>query len=366
MEINGYYLDDVYDTKATPPKLIGKKGDLVPNFVSLRRRRIHVERELALQRELHPEGRKGRQHDGPQGEGGSDRPRPLSELGVGMAAEPEDHLQPGFRRPERESMGPEPPGHPMGPGGPATGKPGGWAGDVPDGPAPPLANEKEGKLPFIMKPLGVGSIFGKDLADGPFPEHYEPLESPVPANPMSKKHRVNPTIPLAKLQAMAKDPSFLFSFDYKRYPYRGDDVPRERTLADGRHDPPPPLAAGDAAPDVRRDGQGSGGGKGDQKRRHGGGDIRRGRISCPAIVTDRFRPFRIMDTTVHLVGLPWHFGWQFPEDGSGGDSANLLVPFLGDPNTLIPESKAFMVNISRLAETSAAPPAAKTKKSTGR
>ena len=73
-----------------------------------------------------------------------------------------------------------------------------------------------------------------------------------------------------------------------------------------------------------------------------------------------------MDTTVHLVGMPWHFGWQYPADGSGGDSANLLVPFLGDPNTLIPESKAFMVNISRLAETPAAPPAAKTKKSTGR
>jgi len=36
---------------------------------------------------------------------------------------------------------------------------------------------------------------------------------------MSKKHRVNPTLPLAKLQAMAKDPTFLFSFDYERYPY---------------------------------------------------------------------------------------------------------------------------------------------------
>ncbi len=35
MEINGYYLQDVYDKKATPPKLIGKKGDLVTNFVSL-------------------------------------------------------------------------------------------------------------------------------------------------------------------------------------------------------------------------------------------------------------------------------------------------------------------------------------------
>jgi formate dehydrogenase major subunit len=83
-------------------------------------------------------------------------------------------------------------------------------------------------------------------------------------------------------------------------------------------------------------------------------------------VTDRFRSFQIMDTTVHQVGMPWCFGWQHPADGSGGDSANLLVPFMGDPNTLIPESKAFMVNIAKLAEPPAEPPAAKTMKSTGR
>jgi formate dehydrogenase major subunit len=51
---------------------------------------------------------------------------------------------------------------------------------------------------------------------------------------------------------------------------------------------------------------------------------------------------------VHQVGLPWHFGWQFPEDGSGGESANLLTPSIGDPNTMIPESKAFMVNVRKM------------------
>ena len=35
-EINGYYTEDVYDQTANPPKLVGKKGDLVTNFVSLR------------------------------------------------------------------------------------------------------------------------------------------------------------------------------------------------------------------------------------------------------------------------------------------------------------------------------------------
>jgi formate dehydrogenase major subunit len=45
--------------------------------------------------------------------------------------------------------------------------------------------------------------------------------------------------------------------------------------------------------------------------------------------------------------MPWHFGWQYPEDGSGGDSSNILTPFIGDANTMIPESKAFMVNVKK-------------------
>jgi formate dehydrogenase major subunit len=47
------------------------------------------------------------------------------------------------------------------------------------------------------------------------------------------------------------------------------------------------------------------------------------------------------------VGMPWHFGWQYPEDGSGGESANLLTPTVGDANTMIPETKAFMVNVRK-------------------
>jgi len=71
----------------------------------------------------------------------------------------------------------------------------------------------------------------------------------------------------------------------------------------------------------------------------------RGELWAVAMVTNRFRPFKIANSTVHQVGLPWHFGWQYPEDGSGGDSANLLTPTIGDANTMIPESKAFMVNV---------------------
>ncbi|MBE0557021.1 MAG: hypothetical protein IH628_07280, partial [Proteobacteria bacterium] len=74
----------------------------------------------------------------------------------------------------------------------------------------------------------------------------------------------------------------------------------------------------------------------------------RGRVEAVALVTPRLRPFTILGKQVHQVGLPWHFGWVWPKDG--GDSANLLTPSVGDANTKIPETKAFMVNIRKKAE----------------
>ena len=40
-----------------------------------------------------------------------------------------------------------------------------------------------------------------------------------------------------------------------------------------------------------------------------------------------------------------NFDWR-----GGGDSANLLTAAVGDPNSAIPESKAFMVNIEKMPD----------------
>jgi formate dehydrogenase major subunit len=42
--------------------------------------------------------------------------------------------------------------------------------------------------------------------------------------------------------------------------------------------------------------------------------------------------------------MPWHWGYS---GLSTGDSANVLTPSVGDPNTTIPEYKAFLCNIRR-------------------
>src|ERR1700686_2365657 len=58
-----------------------------------------------------------------------------------------------------------------------------WVGDVPDYPATMNPKDPNAYLPFIMNGEGVGRLFSNGMIDGPFPEHYEPVESPV-QNPL--------------------------------------------------------------------------------------------------------------------------------------------------------------------------------------
>jgi len=73
----------------------------------------------------------------------------------------------------------------------------------------------------------------------------------------------------------------------------------------------------------------------------------RGRVEAVAMVTVRIKPFKIQGKTVHLIGMPFAFGWT--KKGIG-DATNRLTLWAGDPNTSIPEYKACCVNI-RKAET---------------
>ena len=58
------------------------------------------------------------------------------------------------------------------------------------------------------------------------------------------------------------------------------------------------------------------------------------------------KPLKINGQTTHHIGMPWHYGWAGL--ATGGDSANDLTPHIGDGNTMIPEYKAFLVDVRKV------------------
>ena len=55
----------------------------------------------------------------------------------------------------------------------------------------------------------------------------------------------------------------------------------------------------------------------------------RGEIKAYAMVTKRFKPYKLKGKTVHQIGMPWHFGFK---GIATGDTANRLTPHIGDAN----------------------------------
>jgi formate dehydrogenase major subunit len=229
-----------------------------------------------------------------------------------------------------------------------------WVGDVPDG----VGDPGSGRPPFIMKPDGVASLFGPGLADGPFPEHYEPLECPVEKNLMSPQKN-NPAIKrfdkpgvgsdLDQYSGVAScDPRFPFICSTYRVSEHWQTGVLTRWcpwLAEMQ-----PGMFVEISVELSRE-------KGIKNGDKVFVESPRGKVECTAIVTPRFKPFNIDGNTIHEVGIPWHFGWITTKDRkynpgdkkaevfTYGDAANLLTPTIGDANTMIPESKAFMVNV---------------------
>ncbi len=219
-----------------------------------------------------------------------------------------------------------------------------WVGDVPDGGWPPMLT-KDGKLnpktkyPFIMKPEGHARVFGPGRADGPFPEHYEPLECPVSKNLMSSQLH-NPTIKLFKTSADKYEKTCDPRYPYVCTTYRVTEHWQTGVLT--RWQPwllecQPQLFC-EMDEELAKL-------KGIKNADKVIVESPRGKVEAVAIVTKRLKPLKVEGAIVHQVGLPYHFGWVYPKDG--GDSANLLSPSVGDPNTKIPETKAFMVNVTK-------------------
>ena len=213
-----------------------------------------------------------------------------------------------------------------------------WVGsDVPDFKvdSPPA----EGMGPFIMNPEGVARFFAVDkMAEGPFPEHYEPFETPITVNPMNSNPKAvsNPAARVFKGDmeqfGTAKD------FPYAATTYRLTEHFHYWTKHVQINAILQPQQFVEIGEDLARE---KGIAIGDKVRVRSN----RGHIVAVAVVTKRIKPLDVNGQKVHHVGIPIH--WGFKGVARIGYLSNTLTPFVGDANTQTPEYKSFLVNIEK-------------------
>jgi formate dehydrogenase major subunit len=215
-----------------------------------------------------------------------------------------------------------------------------WVGDVPDYPPDADPDDPESPLPFIMTGEGTGRLFSNALADGPFPEHYEPVESPI-ENPLHPEVSASPST--FYYDEAAGRPSRLGTV--KEYPY----VATTYRLTEHEHyvtQHVERLVALQPEAFVELPAE-----LADEKGIDTGDMVRvfskRGKMEVRALVTKRLGALTIDGKQVFQIGIPIHWGYVGINTGDHW-LANALTPFVGDATVRTPEFKAFLVNVEKL------------------
>ena len=211
-----------------------------------------------------------------------------------------------------------------------------WVGDVPD--YKPDSPPEAGLGAFVMIPEGVARLFVPgQFVEGPFTEHYEPAESPVP-NPLHPGQSSNPAIvPFKtewdKLGTAEEFPIVCTTYrltEHFHY-WTKNNAYNMQLQPEFFVEIPEELA--------------------EEKGIGNGGRVRvtsaRGSIEGKAMVTKRIRPMTVAGRKVFQIGFPIHWGFL----GRGkqkGALANLVTPTIVDPNSYAPEYKGFLVKLERL------------------
>ncbi|PKQ28741.1 MAG: formate dehydrogenase-N subunit alpha [Candidatus Anoxymicrobium japonicum] len=210
---------------------------------------------------------------------------------------------------------------------------------------PPVPPAVSAANPYIMLNFGMGHLFapGSAFTDGPFPEHYEPVEAPC-ENSMSKSQN-NPVIKIwdSDMDKLAEVgdknyPIVCMTFRLTEHWQAGQMTRNLPWLAELQ-----PEMLVEMSKDLAK-----------RKGISNGTRVKvksvRGEVGAVALVTDRVQPMTINGVKTDVVGIPWHFGYTgYSTGGPNGNNyaANQLTPHVGDANTMIPEYKAFLVNIEK-------------------
>jgi formate dehydrogenase major subunit len=218
-----------------------------------------------------------------------------------------------------------------------------WVGhDVPDFKAD--SNPKDHMGPFIMNPEGTGRLFAPlaAFADGPFPEYYEPIESPV-ANIFHPQQQNNPvvkkmTTPADKYGTPAEGFTIVCT-TYRlteQYHYWTKNNPMNVQLIPEPFVEMPVELAQELG--IR-----------------GGDKVKvtsaRSYYIAKAFVTKRIKPMMIDGKKVYQIGLPINQGYRGIQEDAGRVArtvANRLTPTVVDPNAHTPEFKGFLVKLEKV------------------
>ena len=211
-----------------------------------------------------------------------------------------------------------------------------WVGnDVPDFKAVTAPTDPGGTGAFMMNKDGVALLFAATMNDGPFPEHYEPYESPVPNAFSSVEY--NPAIVINdgdfnKRGFKVDYPIVATTYRVEAHWQSGSMTRNQEWLAEIAR-----YMYVEISEELAKE-------KGITNKDKVIVTSARGKIEAYALVTKRYKPFTVKGKKVHQIGMPWNFGYKGYATGA---TANRLTPHIGDANTMIPEYKAFLCDIRR-------------------
>jgi formate dehydrogenase major subunit len=218
-----------------------------------------------------------------------------------------------------------------------------WVGnDVPDfnAASPP----KDHMGPFIMNPEGVGRLFVPlgFVADGPFPEHYEPIESPI-QNPLHPEQSNNPVVIKTTSTPWDKYGTPEQGFNVVCTTYRLTEHYHYWT----KNNPVNVELVPEPFVEIPIELAQEMGLKGGERVRVSSA---RAQYVAKAMVTRRIKPMQIDGKKVYQIGIPIHWGYRGISEDAGRTArnpANLLTPTVIDPNAYTPEFKGFLVKIEK-------------------
>jgi formate dehydrogenase major subunit len=205
------------------------------------------------------------------------------------------------------------------------------------------SNPKDHMGPFIMNAEGVGRLFTPlaILADGPFPEFYEPMESPV-ENLLHPKQQNNPVVKKFSTPSDkygTKQTGFnVVCTTYRlteHYHYWTKNNPMNVQLV------PEPFV------EIPMELASEIGIKGGD---HVKVSSARATYIAKAMVTHRIRPMMVNGEKLYQIGIPIHFGYRGIQEDEGKTErmlVNSLTPTVVDPNANTPEFKGFLVKVEK-------------------